>query len=156
MVFCSLSGQSAPRRDWHLNVNFSVPEVAYIQIYGTALDFKVQFRGFAHGSLFRINDIQMRYVIASNGSDKKLTAQLSENMPMGVQLELRITEPNGAIAPAGGDFVEITSNPIDVLNYISNAKLDERVMDFRLKVDDTAIPATNVNRTITFTLKEQQ
>ena len=151
-MFCSLFSMRAPQHDWHLNVNFNIPEISNIQIYGTSLNFDVRYRGFTHQNMWQINNIPLQYVISANGSQKKLIAQLSEPMPFGVELSMRITAPDGARANPG--FVEITSSPTDVLNDILNVHNQNRTMEFQLRANNDA-PVTSVQRTITFTLMAQ-
>jgi len=147
-----MSALNPPQHDWHLNVNFTIPEIYYIQINGTALNFDVRFRGFTHQNMWQVNNIPLTYVISSNGRPKKLTAQLSDEMPHGVELSLRITEPEGAYANPG--FVEINSFPKDVLNNISNVHNQYRTMEFQLRAGNDA-PVMSVQRTLTFTLRDQ-
>jgi len=152
LTICGLNAQTPPQHDWHLNVNFQIPEIYYIQINGTSLNFDVRFRGFTHNNMWQVNNIPLTYVISANGSTKKLTAQLSEPMPVGVELSMRITAPDGARANPG--FVEITSTPKDVLNDIRNVHNQHRSMEFQLTAQNDA-PVMNVHRTITFTLRDQ-
>ena len=148
----SMYAMRLPQQDWQLNVTFNIPEIYYIQINGTALNFDVRFRGFTHNNMWQINNIPLTYVISANGSPKKLTAHLTEDMPQGVELSMRITEPDGARAYPG--YVEITGTPKDVLNDIQNVHNQLRSMDFQLRAANDA-PVMTVQRTITFTLREQ-
>jgi len=152
IVLCSLHSQIPPQHIWHLNVNFNIPEVYYIQINGSSLNFDVRFRGFTHTNMWQINNIPLTYIISANGSAKKLTAQLSESMPSGVELSMRITAPEGARSHPG--FLELTNTPKDVLNDIRNVHNQHRTMEFQLRVNNEA-PVMAVQRTLTFILRDQ-
>ncbi|MCL2064991.1 MAG: hypothetical protein FWG98_11580 [Candidatus Cloacimonetes bacterium] len=152
LFVCSLNALITPRHEWYLNVNFNIPEVSYIQINGTSLNFDVRFRGFTHNNMWQVNNIPMTYMISVNGSPKRLIAQLSEEMPSGIELSMRITAPDGAYASPG--FMEITSTPRDVLNYLQNIHNQHRTMEFQLTANNDA-PVTTVHRTITFTLMDE-
>ena len=151
-MFCGLIAQTPPQQIWHLNVNFNIPEVYYIQINGSSLNFDVRFRGFTHHNMWQINNIPLSYVISANGNTKKLTAQLSDAMPDGVELLMRITAPEGAIASPG--FNEITNVPRDVLHNIRNVHNQQQLMEFQLRAGNNA-PVMHVQRTLTFVLRDQ-
>jgi hypothetical protein len=83
------------------------------------------------------------------GNPKKITAQLSGNMPAGVTLTINLTAIAGAVAVG---TVTLNNTAQTVLNNITNTTNQTGAITYTLSATAAAGVMTSATRTVTFTL----
>lgn len=95
------------------------------------------------------SDDTTTYAITTNGTNKKITAQIEEAMPAGLTLSISLANPTGE---GVSDNVELSMVAADVITGISNVSSSGRTVTYTLNATAeaavTADQAANVTLTI--------
>lgn len=106
----------------------------------------------AGGAIAPATDASTTYGVTTNGTGKKITANLSEAMPVGLTLEVNLAAPTDATST---NYVDISAvGAKDVVTGISNKSESDLGITYRLTALPTAAPVSAATRTVTFTLTD--
>lgn len=129
-------------------VTFSVNVINEISISGSpsALAVSTSTAGAAPNS---VSDSSTRYAITTNGSNRKITAELDQAMPAGVTLKVNLAAPTGA-SSAGPVVLETTA--ADVVTGITGLNQRAKGITYELSATPAAGTVGSQQRVITFTV----
>jgi hypothetical protein len=88
------------------------------------------------------------YSITTNEADRKITAQIEENMPSGVSLQVLLAAPNGASAVA----VALSETAQDVMTSVSTLSEAGLSLNYTLSATAAAGVVAQDTRTVTYTI----
>ena len=86
--------------------------------------------------------------VTTNESNQKVTASIDRNLPAGVQLEVQLAPPAGAVSPGG---IVLGTTAADVVTGIERLSASGLPMAYRLSASASA-PVMAETRTVTFTI----
>ena len=89
---------------------------------------------------------------STNSSNKKITGQLSTDMPNGVSLLVHIASPGGAQGLSQGNQNLTSSLAANLVTGISKAIVQNATITYTLSSTLDADPTDNAARTVTFTM----
>jgi hypothetical protein len=151
LVILCCSSLHAQSRTANLNIAFSVPELTHIEIIQPTLTFNLAYGG-PTGMIYQPREINANYSISCTGVNKKILAQLNQNMPNQMFLDLRVDPPTNATS-AG--YVTLNTTPQIVVSDISNVHEQSRLLFFRMRADLGApTTPTMQHRTVTLTISD--
>jgi hypothetical protein len=130
------------------NVTFTVSSINDITVSGPPAAMTVT-AGTAGGAPTSASDTSSSYAITTNESNRKITAQIDEDMPSNVALRVTLAAPTGATS-AGA--VTLSSAPADVVTGISNLNESGKGITYGLSATSAAAPVTSASRTVTLTV----
>lgn len=94
------------------------------------------------------SDSSSTYAITTNGTGKKITAQIDSDLPSGVELQIQLAPPSGAVSAGAVTLSGVAS---DVVTGISPVAQSGLAITYTLSVDVTAGPLIE-ERTVTLTI----
>lgn len=109
-------------------------------------------KGVYNDGVVEVYDNSTTFDVTTNESGKKFTASLSEDMPQGVKLYLRIS--GGEASGTGtvlGSYRELTTSPTDLITGMDDFTLDDGTLDFKMEVNEESDPITQ-NYTLSFAI----
>lgn len=133
-------------------VTFSVTDVNTIAVSGNPGAMSVGAGGAA------ATDNSTTYDVTTNSTTaKKITGYLDSAMPTGVMLSVNLADPDGAGAAASAGAVGLTATTSataqDLVTGITQLSATSNTITYTLAAAVTATSASNLQRTVTFTIQ---
>jgi hypothetical protein len=103
-------------------------------------------------------DASTTYSVTTNSTTaKKITGYISSAMPTGTTLSVNLADPDGAGAAVSAGSVSLTATTSgtaqDLVTGIAQLTASGKQISYTLHADVTAAAATNLSRTVTFTIQ---
>ena len=148
LVFCSGLIYAQNNNTSNIVINYTVQDVVNIKINEPSRDLDLRFGGVG-SSIYEAREINATYNIAVNSTrPKRLMANINQNMPNNINLELRATPPQGSNSLG---YVPLTTMPQTLVSGINNVNQNNLLLNFRLSATLGA-PATPTPQTRIVTL----
>jgi ribosomal protein L7/L12 len=99
-------------------------------------------------------DATTTYDVTTNSTvAKKITGIIDLAMPTGTTLSVNLGDPDGASAAVSTGAVVLTASGQDLVTGITQLAATAKPITYVLHADVTATAATNLTRTVTFTIQ---
>lgn len=130
------------------NVNITVNEIAILTVTGGAVNLTIDTA--TAGDDPAPATASVMYNVSTNGSDKKITAALDNDMPSGLTLTANMAAPASA-SSAGA--LSLSSSAVDLVTGISTLKANGLDLSYEASATlDAAVGS--VSRTVTYTITD--
>ena len=96
-----------------------------------------------------VSDSSTSYSITTNETNRKITGQLSSDMPAGVTLAVSLAAPSGA-SSAGTQ--QLSSSPVDLVTGISTLNETGKTIAYTLSATSAAGVVPSASKTVTLTI----
>ena len=130
------------------NVNITVNEIAVISVQGGLVNLTIDTATAGDDPEPATADVT--YNVTTNGSDKKITAELDSDMPAGLTLTADMDAP-AAASSAGA--LSLSSTAVDLVTGISMLKANGLDLTYEASATLDAAPAS-YSRTVTYTITD--
>jgi len=130
------------------DVTISVSEIAIISVQGGLVNLTIDTATAGSDPAPATADVT--YNVSTNGSNKKITAALDNDMPAGLTLTANMAAP--AAASSSG-ALELSSSAVDLVTGISSLRANGLDLSYEASATlDVAVG--DVDRTVTYTITD--
>jgi alpha-L-arabinofuranosidase len=126
-------------------VSINVAEIAVIAVQGNV---SMTINAATAGQAPDAANASATYAVTTNGTQKKITAELDSNMPSGLTLSATMAAPSGA-SSAGKQA--LSSNPVDLVTNVTKVRGSGLSLSYEA-VATVEADVASTSRTVTYTI----
>ena len=132
-------------------VTYSVSAINEISVSGdpASLDITTATAGSDPN---QVTDSSTTYSISTNGTDKKITAELDTDVAAGLTLEINLADPDGGGSATSAGDVTLTSSAADCVTSITGLAASAKTITYKFSATMAAGVVGSTGKTVTLTV----